>query len=176
MLKQDRKKTIENITKELSEAKSAILVDYSGLGVSAQQELKERLKVEGARMVVVKNTFLRLAGDSAKLPKEALEESVLSGQTALVLADSDPVSPLKVLAEFAKEFSVPQMKVGIVEGSFQDKEALDVLSKLPGKETLQLQVLGGVAAPIFGMIGVLNANMQKLIYILSEASQKGGEN
>ena len=172
MKKSEKKEIVKNLAKDLKEAKSVILVDYSGLNVSSQQELKKRLKKENAKMVVVKNTFLKLAGNLSKLPKESLEESVLSGQTALVLAEGDPVSPLKVLGEFAKEFAVPQMKVGIIENSFQDKEALNILSKLPGKETLQLQVLGGIAAPIYGMVGVLSANMQKLVFMLEEYRSK----
>jgi large subunit ribosomal protein L10 len=144
--------------------------------VATQQELKKKLSEEDARMIVIKNTLLKIAGGKSKLPKKALTDSVLSGQTALVLADGDPISPLKILAEFAREFNVPQMKVGIVEGSFQDKESLETLSKLPGKDGLQLQVLGAVAAPIYGMVGVLNANLLKLVSILDQKAKKGGDN
>lgn len=176
MKKTEKAILIQNLSEELKSAKSAILVDYSGLSVGNQQELKKRLKAVDAKMIVVKNTLFKLAGESVKLPKEVVADSALSGQTALIVANDDPVSPLKVLADFAKEFEVTKMKVGIVEGSFQDKEALTDLSKLPGKNALQLQVLGGLAAPIYGMVGVLNANMQKLILILEQASKKGGDN
>ena len=175
MLKNQKKEVVEQTQKDLKEAKSAILVDYSGLNMKAQEELKKRLGEVGARMIVVKNTLFKIAGEAANLPKEALDESQLVGQTALILANEDPISPLKVLSDFAKEFEVPQMKVGVVEGAFQDKDALVALSKLPGKEALQLQVLGSIASPIYGLVGTLNANMQKLISILDQASKKGGD-
>ena len=57
------------MTEKLKEAKSVILVDYSGLNVSSQQELKKRLAKEGARMVVVKNTLLKLAGKASDFPE-----------------------------------------------------------------------------------------------------------
>lgn len=176
MQKAQKIESVKIIEEELKKAKSTILVDYSGLDVATQQELKKKLKEENARMIVIKNTLLKIAGGKSKLPKEALTDSVLSGQIALVLADGDPISPLKVLAEFAKEFSVPQMKVGIVEGSFQDKQSLEELSKLPGKDGLKLQVLGVMAAPIYGMVGVLNTDLLKLISILDQKAKKGGDN
>lgn len=167
---------VENLTKELESAKAAILVDFAGLDVAKQQELKSRLREVGAIMKVTKNTLFALAGKSAKLPKEIVTDTVLTGQTAVVLTEADPLAPLQVLAKFAKEFAVPQLKVGIVEGSFQDKDALEKLSMLPAKDVLYAQVIGSIASPAYGLISTLNSNMQKLVYVISEASKKGGDN
>jgi len=172
MKKNEKTFFVENLAEELKSAKSIILVDYSGLSVKNQQELKKRLKETGAKMLVVKNTLLKLAGESANVSKDALSQDFLSGQTALVLAENDPVTPIKIVADFAKEFETPKLKVGIIEGSFQDKENLEKLSKLPGREVLLTQVLGSISSPVYGMVNVLNANMQKLIYILERAGER----
>ncbi len=180
MKKQEKTFFVQNLSEELKGAKSIILVDYSGLSVSMQQELKKKLKEVGAKMVVVKNTLFKLAGKDAKVLDNVLTDTVLTGQTALVLALEDPVAPLGVLAKFAKEFDsaaghpVPQLKVGIVEGSFQDKESLDVLSKLPGKDVLLIQTVGAIASPAYGLVGTLQTNLQKLMYIL-DSKVKGGD-
>jgi len=137
-----------------------------GLGVKSQQELKKRLGVVGAKMIIVKNTLFKRAGKELKLGKEILDDSVLSGPTALIVSSDDPISFLQVLAKFSQEFDIPQFKVGLIEGSFQDKEALITLSKLPSKEALFAQAVGSIASPLYGLVGVLEANMQKLIYIL----------
>lgn len=172
MLKNEKVKLVENLIEDLKGAKSVVLVNYSGLNVKAQQDLKGRLKSVGGRMVVVKNTLLKRAGESAKLDKNILEDSVLQGQTALVLADEDPVAPIQVMGKFAKEFELPKFKVGVVEGTFQDESSLTKLSVLPGRDVLLSQVLGALMASQYGLVGTLNANLQKLVFILSQASKK----
>lgn len=174
MKKQEKTFFVENLSQELKEAQSVFLVDYSGLSVLMQQDLKKRLKEADAKMFVVKNTLLRLAGKKAKLADSVLKDPVLTGQTALVLALKDPVSPLSVLSKFAKEFEIPKLKVGIVEGSFKEKEELDILSKLPGKDVLLYQTVGAIGSPLYGLLGTLESNFQKLIYILKSKS-KGGD-
>lgn len=162
---------VENLTQELKGAKAVILINYAGLSVKAQQELKKRLKAVSARMLVVKNTLLKRAGEAAKIDKDVLADTVLQGQTALVIADGDPIAPLSVLGKFAQEFQVPQLKVGIVEGSFQDTESLTRLSSLPGRDVLLGQLLRVLAGPMYGLTGTLNANMEKLVYILDQKSK-----
>jgi len=166
MKKQEKIFFVENLTEELRSAKSVVLINYAGLSVKAQQELKKRLKEVGAKMLVVKNTLLKRAGEAAKVDNQILTDSVLTGQTALVISEDDPIAPLGVLGKFAKEFEVPQFKVGLVEGSFQDTEALKKLSALPGKDALLSQLLGALMSPSYGLVGTLNANMQKLLFIL----------
>lgn len=171
MLKIQKTQLIKDMTRELSNAQTIVFVDYGGLNMSSQQELKKRLKEIGARMIVVKNTVLRLAGTEAKIDDQVLTDSVLSGQTAVILSSADPVAPIQILGKFAKEFELPKFKVGIVEGTFQNTENLSKLSKLPSKEILYGQVVGSMASPMYGMVFSLNANMQKLVYILDQKAK-----
>jgi large subunit ribosomal protein L10 len=172
MKKTEKSLFVQNLTEELKSVNSAILINYSGLDVSMQQDLKKRLKEVGARMLVVKNTLLKIAGEKAKIEDEMLKDTVLEGQNALILAEDDPIAPLQVLAKFAGEFETPQIKVGLVEGSFQDKDALDNLSKLPGKDALLVQALGAIAAPTYSIVSVLQNNLNQLVLVLDEASKK----
>ncbi|MBU0572363.1 50S ribosomal protein L10 [Patescibacteria group bacterium] len=163
---------VENLAEELKSANSAVLINFAGMGVKTQQDLKKRLKEVDAKMVVVKNTLFKLAGEKAKLPNKALSDSALTGQTALIITEKDPISPLQVLAKFTKEFEVPHLKVGIVEGFFQNEEELTRLSKLPGKDALVAQVIGAIASPMYGLIGTLQGNLQKLVFVLNEAKNQ----
>ncbi len=174
MKKQEKIFFVENLTEELRSAKSVVLINYAGLSVKAQQELKKRLKEVGARMLVVKNTLLKRAGEAAKVDKEILSDTVLTGQTALVIAEDDPIAPLGVLGKFAKEFEIPQLKVGIIDGAFQDSATLTKLSILPGKDVLLGQLLAALMTPSYGLVGTLNANLEKLVYVLTTKA-KGGE-
>lgn len=173
MKKAEKVLFVDNLIEELKGAKSVILVNYAGLTVSAQQDLKSRLKEVGGRLVVVKNTLLKRAGEAAKIDSKVLEDKILSGQTALLIADEDPIAPIQVLGKFAKEHDLPKFKVGIVEGSFQDESGLTKLSTLPGRDALLAQLLGSLMAPQYGLVATLQGNLQKLVYILKKKA--GGE-
>lgn len=163
---------VQNLKEELKSASSIVLVDYSGLNVRRQQDLKKRLREVGAKMLVVKNTLFKLAGEGAEIPKDTLSDTILAGPTALVItAEEDPIAPLQVLGKFAKEFEIPQLKVGLIEGIFQDKDALIKLSTLPSKDVLVTQAVGTIAAPLYGIVGVLQGNLQKLICTLQQARE-----
>lgn len=173
MKKLEKKLFVENLTEELIIAKSIVLIDYSGLSVKAQQELKKRLKDVGGRLIVVKNTLLKLAGKAAKLSNEILTDKVLSGPTALIISDEDPLSPLQILYKFSQEKGVLNLKVGIIENAFYDKESITKIASLPGREVLLGQLLGSLTEPKYQLVGTLNSNLQKLLYILKEVSKNG---
>jgi large subunit ribosomal protein L10 len=171
MKKAEKPIFVENLTAELKTAKSVVLINFAGMTVKSQQELKKRLKEAGASLVVVKNTLLKRAAEAAKIDKEALNDTILTGQTALVIANDDAVSPISVLGKFAKEFEVPSMKVGIIDGAFYNSEALQKVSNLPSRDALLSQVLGALMAPEYGLVGTLQGNIQKLLFMLSQKAK-----
>ncbi len=170
MNKQQKIESVKTLASDLKEAKAAVFVDYSGLGVKSQQELKKRLKEAGASMKVLKNTIISRAASDAGFPADSYSDTVLAGQTAVVLSNQDPVSPIQILGKFAKEFEKPQFKVGVLEGRFTDKQGLLTISKLPSKEILYAQVVGGLSAPMYGLVSTLQGNLQKLLWILQSKS------
>lgn len=173
MKKAEKSFFIQNLTEELKGSNSWVLIDYSGLNVKAQQELKSKLKEVGARMAVVKNTLFKLAGESANAPKEILSDSVLAGPTALIISEDDPLAPLQILGKFALEHELFHLKVGVIEGSYQDKDSLIKLSKFSSKEILAGQAVGAIGAPLYGIVEALQGNLQKLIYLLNEKAKSG---
>lgn len=183
MKKLEKVELVNKLTDSIKDAKSLVLVNYTGLNVKAQQELKKRLNEVSSRMVVVKNTLLKRAAENIKLDKGMLEDSVLQGQTALIIAEDDAVAPIQVLGKFAKEFELPKFKVGVVDGVFQDSESLSKISSLPSKDALLGQLLGSLISGMYGLVGTLNSPMQQLVYTLqntkksdtSDKPEKSGE-
>lgn len=173
MKKQDKSDFVSSLSKELKTAKSAVFVDFAGMGVKPQQELKKELKKASAKMLVGKNTLIKIAGREAKLPEEVLTDSVLSGQTAIILTSNDPVSTIQIIGKFFTENNFPKMKAAILEGDFQNIEKLTLISKLPSREVLVGQVIGAVASPLYGMVSILNSKMQELLFILN--TKAGGD-
>jgi len=66
---------------------------------------------------------------------------------------------------------VPQPKGAVVEGQFQTKEKVMAISKLPGREELYGQVVGSIMSGAYGLVGTLQGNLQKLVYILNAKAQ-----
>lgn len=173
MLKAQKVTLVDNLIAELKDAKSLVLVNYTGLNVKAQQELKKRLKEAGGRMVVVKNTLLKRAIESTKIDSKLAADEILSGQTAIIIANDDPIAPVQVMGKFAKEYELPKFKVGVIDGSFQDSESLGKISLLPSRDALLGQVLGALMTPMYGLTSTLDGNLQKLVFILnSKASSQ----
>lgn len=162
---------VDNLTEELKGAKTVVLINFVGMGVKAQQELKKQLKAVNAKMIVVKNTLLKIAAKKAKVDESLLDDSILTGQTALIVTSDDAISPIQVLGKFAKEFETPQMKIGIIEGTLTDAASLAHISTLPGRDALLGQLLGALMAPSYGLISTLNAGPSRLVSML-EAKAK----
>ena len=167
MKKQFKSDIISNLTKNFKEASSISLVDFTGMNIVTQQDLKKKLKEGKGKMIVAKNTLIKRALDEAKLPKELTDKAILSGQTAVVIGTEDSVSPIQTLGKFASENESLKFKAGILEGLFQNKESMIAISKLPSKEVLNGQVVGSIAGPMYALISNLQANVQELIGTLS---------
>jgi len=171
MKKQEKTFFVENLAEELKDTTGVVLVNYSGMDVKSQQKLKKELKNSGAKMIVVKNTLLKLASEKAGIDKSFINEEFLKGQNALVITTKDPISPISVLGKFSKENNTPKLRIGVVDGSFQDEKALEILSTLPGKDVLLGQVLGSLMSNLYNLTGTLNSNLQNLVSILDQKSK-----
>src|SRR3989344_5172613 len=172
MKKQEKVAFDDNLTQELKSSKSLVLIDFTGLTVKKQQELQKRLKDIGSRMLVVKNTLVKRASETAKLTPQILTDTILSGQTALITTNSDPITCVQILGKFAKELELLNFKAAIIEDSFYDRESLIKLSMLAGKDALFGQLMSLLAAPSYQLVGTLNSNMQKLVYLLEQERKR----
>jgi len=168
---------VENLAKIISSAKSIILVDYQGLSVNKQEELRNLVKATGGKFMVVKNSLLAKALKKGNIADIGLGLKDFQGSpTACLIATEDEISPLQALGKFISEFNAPKLKIGIVGGKIQSESKLLEFSKLPAKEVLQTKVLGSLFTPLFNLVNLLNLNLSNLVLILdSYSKKKGGE-
>lgn len=167
MKKIEKKTLVEKLSQNFKEAKSVTLVDFTGMNIVAQNELKKRLKQISSKLIVAKNTFIKIAANEAKLPKEITDDKILSGQTAIILGQKDSVSPIQTAGKFAGENESLKFKAGILEGAFQDKDSLIAISKLPTKEMLKGQVVASIAGPMYMLISNLQGTIEELLGTLT---------
>ena len=172
MNREEKARVIEGLAEKLRSG-SAVLVDYQGMDVSRSTDLRRRSREAGVEFVVAKNTLARRAADEAGV--EDLTE-YLVGPTALAFSE-DPVASAKLMAEFAAQVESFTLKGGLLEGGRVLSEAdVAALSRLPGREQLLAQVVGGISSPLTGLVTVLNNTIQGLVVALGQiAEQKGAQ-
>ncbi len=167
-----KQETVQELKDKLSGSIAGVLVDYKGISVLNDTKLRKELREAGVQYSVVKNTLLKIA--SADVGLEDLHPH-LAGTTALAVSESDPAVAAKILCKYADgskgKFSI---KAGFVEGRALDVDGVKQLSKLPSREVLVAQVLGGLNAPITGFVNVLNGNIRGLVVALNAIAEKQG--
>jgi len=161
---------VAEIQELLSNSKCTILVDFCGLTVAQDTELRRKMREAGVHYNVVKNTLLRIAAEQVGI--EGLEPS-LEKNTAIAVSPEDPVAVAKIVCEFAKENKELKVKVGVLDGKVIGADEIK-LASLPPKEVLIAKMLGSMNAPISGFVNVLQGTIRNVVYAL-EAVRKQKE-
>ncbi len=164
-----KQQLVSAISDKLKNSQAAVVVDYRGLNVEEVTELRKLSREAGIEYKVYKNTMMRRALEEAGI--DGLTE-VFVGPTAIAVSLEDAVAPAKILSEFAKTHKNLEIKAGLVDGKAIDAAGVADLAKLPAREVLIAQVLGGLNAPISGFANVLNGNLRGLAVALNAIAEK----
>ena len=151
---QQKQQIVADLAEKLKTAAAGVFVDYCGLTVEEDTQLRNKLREAGIEYAVVKNTLTKRAANEAGYTDF---DEILNGPTALALSFDDVVAPAKVLAEFAKGKDVFEIKAGFMEGRAMSLEEIDALSKIPSKDTLYAMLAGGLNATIAGLARAIDA-------------------
>ena len=150
---ENKKVVVDALTGKIKEATSVVFVDYKGINVAQDTDLRKQFRDAGVEYTVVKNTLTRFA---AKEVGYDFDE-VLNGTTAMACTTGDPIAPARIVCEFAKKNKLPlAIKGGVVEGSVLSAEQLSSFGELPSKNALVASVLGTFLAPISSLAFVLD--------------------
>ena len=157
-----KKPVVEEISAQIADAESVILVNYSGLTVEQDTKLRKELREAGVHYKVYKNTMMNFAFQGT--PCEELCKD-LEGTNALAVSKDDATAPARIIAKFVKTAPKLEMVSGVVEGNYYDKSGVDALAAIPSREELLGKLLGSIQSPIANLARVLN----------QIAESKGGE-
>ncbi|MCR5216765.1 MAG: 50S ribosomal protein L10 [Lachnospiraceae bacterium] len=143
---------IDEIAEQLKDAQSAVLVDYRGLTVDQDTQLRKQLREAGVVYKVYKNTLIKRA--AAGTAFEALNPD-LEGPTAIAISKDDATAPARVIAKFAKNAEALELKGGVVEGTYYDKKAILTIATIPSRDELLSKFLGSIQSPITNFARVI---------------------
>lgn len=155
----EKQAIVAALKERMQNANCGVLVDYEGITVAQDTELRTELRKEEVEYTVIKNTLARRAIDS--LGYDALDEK-LNGTTSLATTTGDPIIPLRILADYSKKLNGKfAVKAAFMEGKVLSDTEVAELSTLSSKKDLQAQLIGAVCGPVIGLLGVLEAIIAK---------------
>lgn len=151
---------VEEISANIKDAQSVVLVDYRGLTVEQDTQLRKNLREAGVIYKVYKNTYMNFAFKGTEF--ESLSQ-YLEGPSAVAISSDDATAPARLLSEFAKTADKLEIKAGVVEGTMYDAKGMETIASIPSREVLISRLLGSMQSPV--------ANFAR---VLKQIAEKGG--
>lgn len=161
---------VNELTEKVEKSKGMVFTDYQGLTHHQLEALKRAVKKLDAEFVATKNSLI-LRALEGKIDTET-EKDKFTRPTATLFLYNDIVEPLKHLAKTIKEYKLPIVKFGVLEGKLINDKEVTKLATLPALPVLRAQLLGQMKAPISGLHRALNWNLQSLVMTLNAIKEK----
>ena len=153
-----KKPIVDEISANIKDAQSVVLVDYRGLTVEQDTQLRKNLREAGILYKVYKNTYMNFAFKGTEF--ESLSP-YLEGPSAVAISTEDATAPARLLSEFAKTADKLEIKAGVVEGTMYDAKGMAVIASIPSREVLLSKLLGSLQSPVTNFARVMNQLAEK---------------
>lgn len=149
---------VEEISANIKDAQSVVLVDYRGLTVEQDTNLRKQLREAGITYKVYKNTMMNFAFKGTDCESLA---PYLEGPSAIAISSTDATAPARILCKFAKDANKLEIKAGIVEGMAYDAAGIAEIAKIPSREELLSRLFGSMQSPVANFARVMNQLAEK---------------
>ena len=146
------------IVEDVKDAQSIVLVDYRGITVEEDTELRKQLREAGIIYKVCKNTMMKRAFEGTAF---AGLNPYLEGPSAIAIAKDNATAPAKILVDFAKKAPKLEIKAGVCEGNVYDVAGVQELAKIPSREVLLGRLLGSMNSPVANFARVIKQIAEK---------------
>jgi large subunit ribosomal protein L10 len=163
---------VAQLSDEFGRLKLAVMTDYRGLTVSEVEELRGQLRKQGITYRVAKNTLLRLAASNSSALAD-MDPATFTGPMALAMGFDDEVAPARLIFQYAKKHDALEIVGGITgDGTVLTAAQVKALATLPTRDQLLGQLVGTIAAPLTGFVGVMAGNVRSIINLLNALEEK----
>ena len=144
--------TIDEIKDNFDGAQGVVVVNYSGLTVEQDTQLRKQLREAGVVYKVYKNTLVKraIAGTQFERMTEQLD-----GPNAIAICATDATAPARILSNFAKTADALELKCGVVEGTYYDAAGINAIASIPSRDELLSKLLGSIQSPITNFARVI---------------------
>lgn len=155
---ENKKAVAEEIKEKVDKAVSMVLLKYNGIDAEKETQLRKHLTENNVDYKVYKNTTIRFAVDGTKFDEIKKD---LEGPTAVAFSYDDPTAAARNLYDIVKDCEALELKAGVVEGVYYDKQGILEVAKIPSRETLLSKLLGSMQSPIASFARVIKQVAEK---------------
>jgi large subunit ribosomal protein L10 len=134
--------TVDEISEQFANSTATVITEYRGLSVKQLSTLRRALGGE-TTYAVLKNTLAKRAAEKAGV---AIDDSLLTGPTAIAFVGGDPVEAAKGLKQFAKDNPLLVIKGGVLDGKPLSAADINKIADLESREVLLAKFAGAVKA------------------------------
>lgn len=159
MARPDKAAAVAELAENFRESNGAVLTEYRGLSVKQLQELRRSLG-ESVSYTVAKNTLTKIAAKDAGIE---LDDSLLTGPTAIAFINGDPVEAAKSLRDFAKDNKPLVIKGGFLDGKVVSADEIKKMADLESREVLLAKLAGGLKANLSKAAALFNAPLSQAV-------------
>ncbi len=168
--RETKQKDLAALTESLQNSTTAMVVSFSKLSVTKDQEFRNSLREAGAHYQVVKNTLARIAVKGTQFEDTT---EFLKGVTAIAWSDKDPVVLSKAISKFMKDNAdVYTFKTGVVDGKLVDLGQLTTIANLPSKDELISKLLFILNSQAQRIVTVINAVPRDLAVVIKQIGEQ----
>lgn len=167
--REEKEELVAQMAERFQDGQVIVWAEYRGLSTPRLNELRRALRPHEAELHIVKNTLAKLALQRIGLPAP---EDMLSGPTAAGVIRGDIAGAARALGDFATANREFVIKGGQTGQRMLATQELRSLATLPSREVLLGRVLGGMNAPISGLVTVLAGTMRGLLNVLQAQAKK----
>ena len=159
LTKQQKINLVKELGALLKANRNIIFVDFAGLTMSEQFQLKRELKKHGLGFKVVKKTLLELALKDFPI---SFDFSGHKGSLAFASGSESPEAMAKIIYSFGLKNKRPAIIKGFLLGREMAKADIVFLAQLPPREILLAQFLQLLMSPVSGLARVIGAMSNKM--------------
>ncbi|MGA0241548.1 MAG: 50S ribosomal protein L10 [Candidatus Marinamargulisbacteria bacterium] len=163
---------IDGLSVSLKDSDAIFFTEYRGLTVSQMASFRTSLREASASYVVMKNSLIKRTFSDLNI---VCPEDVLKGPTALVVSKQDCPLVAAKLYKFLKTNEALVVKGGYLDGGFISTNDVKSLSKLPPKDVLIGQLVGGLSSTINRFVMGISSPLRGLVYSLDAIKNKKTE-
>ncbi len=148
---------VKKLTEKLKDAKAMVLVDYRGISVNEDTELRRQARENGVEYFVAKNRLVKIA--LQEIGVEDNFDDLLEGTTSFAVGYEDGIAPSKLIYKFGQTLKDKfEIKGGLLDGKRVDTQVIESLAKLPSREEMLGQIAYGLMSPM-RMLAVALSNV-----------------
>ena len=160
--------SLAELKARFEQAQSTLLTEYRGLSVAETTELRRALGSD-VTYSVAKNTMIKLAAREAGIE---LDESLLTGPTAIAFVHGEAVDAAKAMKDFSKDHKNFVIKGGYMDGATIDAAQVEAIAELDNRETTLAKLAGAMQGSLAKAAGLFNAPASQVARLAAALQEK----